>query len=287
MGAGESSAGDGNQDPIIDRSQYYDGPNVIELAYSPLGGFGGFTAYHSSVVVNGTEYFFDGNGIESSSNFASHQFADQQGGDGNLPGGAAGQPADFANSQQSMTTSSSSSRGGPQGGGGGAPAQRSKMQIMKMGKSNKTGTQLVQALRKYFPAGHYDLLRKNCNSFSDVALFYCLGIRLDKSFRKMEKLGQSWQGLLGDQYEPNPMADNFDVETVIADIDPAKMWRTPGYTLGTGSVTTPGGQQPSGGAGEGAGQLSAEEMRRKRLEALEKRQQALALAENNKPNVNE
>mmetsp|Transcript_6004 Transcript_6004/g.14871 ORF Transcript_6004/g.14871 Transcript_6004/m.14871 type:complete len:270 (+) Transcript_6004:2549-3358(+) len=261
MGNGESSEQQQPEEELFDRKKYYEGPNEIQLAFSPLGGAGAFTAWHTSVVVNGVEYFFDGNGIESSSNFASHMFPDD------MEAAAQAQQqkksADFANSQQTMFS------GGDDGGPPGGPRSTKKMQVIFMGKSNKTGQSVLNALNQYFPSGHYDLLRKNCNSFSDVALFYCLGIRLDKKFRQMEQLGQRFGSMaLGDQYQPNPNAEGFDVEKIIEKIDPAKMWKTPGYTLGGGSSSS----ATEGGAPAPA--LSAADMRAKRLEALERQQKA-------------
>merc|ERR1711908_114788 len=140
--------------------------------------------------------------------------------------------------------------------------------VVDMGSSNKTGSQLLQAARQYFNQGDYDLLRKNCNSFSDVALFYLLGKRLDPRFRSLEKMGQSSGAaslLAGQGYQPNPKAQGFDVEAIVKKLDPAAMWSTPGYTLG-GS-----GAQGSAEGASSSASLSPEEMRRKRLEALEKR----------------
>ena len=61
----------------------------------------------------------------------------------------------------------------------------------------------------------------------------------------------------GGNYQPNPRSQNFDVEAVIAEIDPAKRWLTPGQTVGDS-------QEP-------AKQLTQEEMRAKRLAALDKK----------------
>jgi hypothetical protein len=102
----------------------------------------------------------------------------------------------------------------------------------------------------------------------------------------------------GGGYQPNPKADRFDVrhvspqkhvhvpalsnrsrrraaprdwpvggrdvqvETVIAKINPERIWKTPGHTLGGGAAVA---------AGEAAVQLTADEVRQKRLEALSKR----------------
>ncbi|CAE7514108.1 unnamed protein product [Symbiodinium natans] len=118
--------------------------NQVQLAVSPLGGVPGATAYHSSVVVNGDEYFFSDGGISFGSGLLSHK--------------------------------------NPQN-------PDSKPEVFDMGMSPYTGTQMKAALERFFHSGTYDLLRKNCNSFSDCALFYLLHRRLDKKYRAMEKLG--------------------------------------------------------------------------------------------------
>eukprot|EP00439_Symbiodinium_sp_Y106_P082570 s227_g22.t1 len=120
--------------------------NQVQLAVSPLGGVPGATAYHSSVIVNGDEYFFSDGGISFGSGLQSHK--------------------------------------NPQN-------PDSKPEVFDMGMSPYTGTQMKSALERFFHSGTYDLLRKNCNSFSDCALFYLLHKRLDKKYRAMEKLDRA------------------------------------------------------------------------------------------------
>mmetsp|Transcript_93538 Transcript_93538/g.260449 ORF Transcript_93538/g.260449 Transcript_93538/m.260449 type:complete len:245 (-) Transcript_93538:88-822(-) len=165
--------------------------NKVELAVSMLGGIPGATAYHSSVVVNGEEFFFSDAGITSAQNLFSHKNEKMP---NNVP------------------------------------------QVFDMGFSHYSGSQLKAALDKHFLPGTYDLLRKNCNSFSDCALFYLLHKRLDKKYRSLEQLGASAAGLVqsasGGQYAPNPKAADFDLEKLVADIDPDKVWSTPGQATG-------------------------------------------------------
>lgn len=235
----------------FDRSAYYaGGKNTLQLAYSPLGGMPGVSAYHTSVIVNGEEFFFDGNGIETTRDASSHkQIALQN---------QAKQGAETFNGQSTALD---------QGNSGADPT--AFYQVQDFGMSNKTGYQLKQALEQYFEPGTYDLLKKNCNSFSDVAIFFLTGKRIDKSYRRLEQMGASFQGMVqsasGGQYEPNPRSQDFDVEKIIAAIDPAKMWATPGNVLCENN-------------GEPVKQLTAQEMRMKRLEALEKQQKAAAAA---------
>ena len=62
---------------------------------------------------------------------------------------------------------------------------------------------MLSALRPHFQGGSYDLLRKNCNSFSDCAVFYLLRQRIDARSKNppagwiLGVLTQSLKGLLG------------------------------------------------------------------------------------------
>mmetsp|Transcript_65761 Transcript_65761/g.104109 ORF Transcript_65761/g.104109 Transcript_65761/m.104109 type:complete len:278 (+) Transcript_65761:61-894(+) len=101
-----------------------------------------------------------------------------------------------------------------------------EMQLHYVGLTRYTGLDLLDCLDQHFPPDHYDLLRKNCNSFSDCALYFLCEQRLDPRFRKMERLGKFaddhvglLQSISGGEYYPNPYAINFDVEKVITEID--------------------------------------------------------------------
>lgn len=151
--------------------------NKVELAASELFGIRGIaTAYHTSVVVNGEEYFFTDSGVFFDRDLMSHN----------------GQPTE-------------------------------KIEI---GYSNKTGPELFAVLQQHFEPGTYDLLHKNCNSFSDCALFYLLKKRLDPKYRRMEQYGQSHMSLLtqatNGAYTPNPAATGFDVESMLPMLEAAR-----------------------------------------------------------------
>eukprot|EP00428_Durinskia_dybowskii_P038587 CAMPEP_0170269744 /NCGR_PEP_ID=MMETSP0116_2-20130129/34814_1 /TAXON_ID=400756 /ORGANISM="Durinskia baltica, Strain CSIRO CS-38" /LENGTH=214 /DNA_ID=CAMNT_0010520931 /DNA_START=21 /DNA_END=665 /DNA_ORIENTATION=+ len=71
----------------------------------------------------------------------------------------------------------------------------------------------------WFRPGSYDLLRKNCNSFSDCALTFLIGQRIDPRYRGAEAFASVAdrylglvQGLTSGKYRPNPNADGFDLE---------------------------------------------------------------------------
>mmetsp|Transcript_77903 Transcript_77903/g.167132 ORF Transcript_77903/g.167132 Transcript_77903/m.167132 type:complete len:323 (-) Transcript_77903:74-1042(-) len=94
-----------------------------------------------------------------------------------------------------------------------------------VGRSQRSGAELLESLSEQFSPGTYDLLRKNCNSFTDCALYFLCGLRLDASLRAMERLGRSLddraglvQSLTWGSYMPNAKASSFDLESVIAEI---------------------------------------------------------------------
>lgn len=143
----------------------------VELAASELFSLPGLaTAYHTSVLVNGEEFFFSDSGIFSNRMLASHQ---------------------------------------------GTPSER-----IDMGYSSRTGSQVLAVLMPHFRPGTYDLVRKNCNSFSDCALCYLLrGERLERKYNSMERYGAGNVDLLrqvtSGMYTPNPVSESFQVDTVI------------------------------------------------------------------------
>lgn len=147
--------------------------NKVELAASELFNVAVATAYHTSVLVNGEEFFFSDSGIFTDRALNSH---------------------------------------------GGSPSER-----LELGYSSKTGSQLLRALQPHFRSGTYDLVRKNCNSFSECAVYFLLGQRLERRFNAIEKLGQANTELLSQvtkgMYIPNPAAQDFQVDTVMASLD--------------------------------------------------------------------
>uniref|UniRef100_A0A7S2M6Y3 PPPDE domain-containing protein n=1 Tax=Zooxanthella nutricula TaxID=1333877 RepID=A0A7S2M6Y3_9DINO len=94
--------------------------------------------------------------------------------------------------------------------------------VRYVGVSALSCSDMLKALGPFFFRGSYDLLRKNCNSFSDCALFCLLGLRLDPRYRSLEKMGQAVDELAcivqiisEGFYRPNPCANGFDVEKVV------------------------------------------------------------------------
>jgi hypothetical protein len=89
----------------------------------------------------------------------------------------------------------------------------------EVGRTDHSGTELWWALQEHFRPGTYDLLRKNCNSFSDAALYFLLRKRLDKRYSSLETLGRESPELVRKViYIPNAEADTFNLENVIGRI---------------------------------------------------------------------
>lgn len=184
--------------------------NHVELAISVLGGVAGFTAYHTSVVVGGEEFFFSPMGINRNRGLESH----------NNFGG-------FGAQQVAESLHLGGSKPGPE--------------VIDMGCSAKSGDMMLRALGPYFDAGSYDLLHKNCNSFTDMALFYLLGKRLDSTYNSIEKLGASnprlMEQLTRGAYRPNPASLEFNAEQLLSRIDSAE--REDGLETPNGSRVLP------------------------------------------------
>jgi len=100
------------------------------------------------------------------------------------------------------------------------------MQRFHIGISTHAGNVMSDFLEKHFMPGTYDLLTKNCNAFSDCALFFLCEQRLWPGFRLIERLGafaDDYVGLLqfmsNGGYSPNPMATGFDVDHIVNEIE--------------------------------------------------------------------
>lgn len=102
-----------------------------------------------------------------------------------------------------------------------------------IGHSSASGAELLCFLEEHFQEGSYDLLRKNCNAFTDCALYFLCERRLDLQYRAVEQL--AWmaddhtgimQSLSHGEYSPNPLAEEFDLQVILQDIDLARDWDT-------------------------------------------------------------
>lgn len=95
--------------------------------------------------------------------------------------------------------------------------------FVDMGYSRVDAADFAPLMREFFRERTYDLLRKNCNSFSDVVLADLTGQRLDARYRSLEQVAHTAdkyigfvQALTGGIYKPNRAADDFVADQVIA-----------------------------------------------------------------------
>merc|ERR1719272_2624868 len=99
---------------------------------------------------------------------------------------------------------------------------------------------MVQFLRSFFEKGTYDILYKNCNTFTDCCLYLLTHTRLDGKYTRMERFmmatnpvstslmnrifrsyaeNNTGQSCEVDIYVKNPLAEDFQVSEVVASID--------------------------------------------------------------------
>ncbi|CAE8594208.1 unnamed protein product, partial [Polarella glacialis] len=95
--------------------------------------------------------------------------------------------------------------------------------LLELGVSCISGAALFEALWPHFKEGTYDLLRKNCNSFSDAAIFYLMGTQLDPKYKALDRAAASMDSLVGlvqllsmRNYTPNPKAEDFQMSKVMS-----------------------------------------------------------------------
>jgi len=167
--------------------------HAVELVISSLFGLGGVAGYHSSVLVDGVEYFFDHAGIVCSEGAASH--------------------SSFSDTRR-----------------------------IEVGTSSMSGSDMEVFLSRHFKPNTYDVLHKNCNSFTHCALHFLCKRGLDLKFRFLENVGRAMdesiklvRGLpLG--YEPNPLALDFNTEDVTSAVDDAAKQRGPPRSEGSAFI---------------------------------------------------
>lgn len=193
------------------------GGHNIALAATELFSVVGFAAYHTSIIVDDMELFFDGGGIVLADAFFSHQWS--------------------------------------QGIRSRSPSEAKDTEVVQLGRTSWEVNFAIDMLGPFFQEGSYDVLRKNCNTFSDAASYLFSKTRLDARFNRLERWVLALEpmstdiirrvlkppedsicdssvnpvpdtatpleqaSLAGPRYEPNPLARDFNLEDVIADID--------------------------------------------------------------------
>eukprot|EP00930_Biecheleria_cincta_P064635 TRINITY_DN50252_c0_g1_i1.p1 TRINITY_DN50252_c0_g1~~TRINITY_DN50252_c0_g1_i1.p1 ORF type:complete len:185 (-),score=30.26 TRINITY_DN50252_c0_g1_i1:158-712(-) len=104
-----------------------------------------------------------------------------------------------------------------------SPDIKSPAVVLHLGFTNVHGGMLADILNPHFRPGTYDLLLKNCNAFSNAALFFLLGTQLDDKYTALERAGaviDKRSGLVQmlsmGGYIPNPKATDFQLDKVLA-----------------------------------------------------------------------
>lgn len=103
------------------------------------------------------------------------------------------------------------------------PTLQSPAVVLHLGFTNVQSGMLAEILNPHFRPGTYDLLLKNCNAFSNAALFFLLGTQLDNKYTALDRAGaviDKRSGLVQmlsiGGYIPNPKARDFQLEKVLA-----------------------------------------------------------------------
>lgn len=63
-----------------------------------------------------------------------------------------------------------------------------KTEVVRIGRSLHSGATMSQALSQFFTKGTYDILHKNCNAFTDAALYFLTRTRLDRQYSRAERI---------------------------------------------------------------------------------------------------
>mmetsp|Transcript_31514 Transcript_31514/g.80354 ORF Transcript_31514/g.80354 Transcript_31514/m.80354 type:complete len:276 (-) Transcript_31514:393-1220(-) len=107
--------------------------------------------------------------------------------------------------------------------------------IIEYGHTTCSPKQLASVMSPHFRSGTYDLLRKNCNSFSDCALYVLLRKRLGTEYRTLEQLGAQMPALVqavsAGQYSPNPKSSNFNLEDTVKELSKSGNFQRPDAPL--------------------------------------------------------
>jgi len=176
----------------------------VELFVSPLYRLGGLLGYHTSVFFSGIEMFFTPTGIRAI-------VVDAQAKDSRTTKSPSASTWSWSSLALEVTVGRTASS---------FSSHCSLPKRIVVGSTDMTSLDLLEKMQPHFMPGTYDVLRKNCSSFSDCALWYLCGKRLDRRYCAMEKrcpqLPASMLSL--GKYAANDAASGFKVESVIAAI---------------------------------------------------------------------
>jgi hypothetical protein len=99
------------------------------------------------------------------------------------------------------------------------------IEMIDMGITQFSHLDVVRVMRKHFMPGTYDIVLKNCNSFTDCALYMMCEQRLAWHFRGLDTFVRQVDGrgffrsLLPAKYHPNPLCADWQLEHVLGQID--------------------------------------------------------------------
>lgn len=179
----------------------------VQVVATPILEVAGVKAYHTSVVIGRSEYFFDADGIITAPALWSHT-----GIDGKVPP-----------KQEPLGTTLT--------------------EVIDMGITPVSPEAFMRAMSPFFLAGTYDIILKNCNTFSDAALYFLTRTRIQGRFSRLERLIatarpfstrllsialhsiQQEEQQIPMGYTTNPLAEHFSIEDVIVACDTADIAR--------------------------------------------------------------
>eukprot|EP00929_Paragymnodinium_shiwhaense_P119398 TRINITY_DN91297_c0_g1_i1.p1 TRINITY_DN91297_c0_g1~~TRINITY_DN91297_c0_g1_i1.p1 ORF type:complete len:248 (-),score=48.34 TRINITY_DN91297_c0_g1_i1:578-1252(-) len=185
-----------------DEEEAPQGAHTVKLVVTEILRVAGQSGYHTSVVVDDKEYFFDSVGIMIAPPMWSHLMGRQH-----------------APEQQEDTH---------------------RTEVIEFESSHSNGKSMVEALRPYFQKGTYDIFYKNCNHFTDAALYYLTKRRLTAQYNRIERMitatnpvstsmlnmffrayieNATGNDCAVDVYVPNPRAEGFQIDDVLAVLD--------------------------------------------------------------------
>ncbi|CAK9068713.1 unnamed protein product [Durusdinium trenchii] len=196
-----------------------EGQHTISLAATEIIRVAGMSGYHTSVIVDDQEYFFDSIGILEAKPLFSHMLPEPPEPDIDATG------LDLPPSRHPSGPLRSPSR---------------EPVVTRIGSSAYSGRDLVAALHQYFERGTYDVFYKNCNTFTDAALYFLTKTRMPAYCNRIERLvtatdpvsvsllnrifkamveHQQGVEVEGDIYVPNPLSAGFSVEKLIRKLE--------------------------------------------------------------------
>lgn len=213
----QSHTGDGefahDEDDDGVRSQ---GSGHVQLAATKILMLAGTPAYHTSIILDGREYFFDSLGVVTAAPMWSHM------------------------------------------AGGTRPLDEERTEVIPMGDAQCSGQEMAEALSSFFQKGSYDVLYKNCNHFTDCALYMLCRKRLGSQYNRLERMlanpmstaliNRLFDALTaGDKgkdseavfYSRNPHSEDYSTSEVIAAIEAMSDSEDSDYTPTCGIFNEP------------------------------------------------